>query len=171
MKRPRSVAISHQPAQQSASPRRRGRGPTRRASAPAAASPAAFTGTWHVRRKIVDHLARTTATFTGQATIAPARFEEAGELALATTVLNATRAYRLRFGRRAVSVTHPDGSPFIRLEARPAQTVRHQCGADLYVGRFFFLDADTWAEAWRVVGPRKRYASLSHYRRVTASSE
>ncbi len=127
----------------------------------------AFLGGWEVRRKVIDHRAATTATFAGRATITRLRFEERGRLTLGSTALDATRAYALRFDERSVLVAHSDGSPFIALDLRSSQTVRHDCGADLYVGRFFFVDVDTWAEAWRVVGPRKHYASLSRYRRLT----
>ena len=123
-------------------------------------------GTWEIQRRILDHRAGTTASFSGRATITSTRFEETGQLTFGPSVLHATRAYQLQFGKRSVTVTHPDGSEFIVLHAQPSQTVRHHCGADLYVGRFFFVDADTWAEAWRVVGPRKRYVSLARYRRL-----
>jgi len=55
------------------------------------------------------------------------------------------------------------------LNTAAAQTVVHLCGADHYRGRFFFVDADHWVEAWRVSGPRKRYASISHYRRTAGA--
>lgn len=129
-------------------------------------APIRFVGEWRVRRKIVDHLATTTATFAGQATITPTRFEECGTLTLGSNVLNAARTYRLRFTRRSISVAFPDGAEFIVMRARPSQTVQHRCGADFYTGRFFFIDEHTWAEAWQVVGPRKRYASLTRYTRT-----
>jgi hypothetical protein len=134
---------------------------------PASLAGSAFVGEWEVRRKVVDHRAATTATFVGRAKITSRRFEERGRLTLGSAALDATRAYRLRPNERSVSVAHLDGSPFIALDYQPSQTVRHQCGADLYVGRFFFVDVDTWAEAWRVIGPRKHYASLTHYRRLS----
>lgn len=133
-------------------------------------APAAFAGEWAVRRKIVDHLAATTAIFTGQATITSSRFEENGSLALGANRLRATRAYRLRFGESEVGAEYQDGSEFFVVRVRPSQTVRHQCGADLYVGSFFFIDENSWAEAWRVTGPRKRYASVSRYVRIQAKS-
>ncbi|QND61136.1 hypothetical protein HB778_04470 [Mesorhizobium huakuii] len=68
-------------------------------------------------------------------------------------------------------ILHADGSDFIELEPKAAQAVRHLCGADLYVGRFFFRGRDEWAEAWRVKGPRKNYASLGwFYRQQDTSS-
>lgn len=131
------------------------------------ASVAAFLGRWHVRRKIVDRLAMTVAAFEGIATITPESFEEKGTLVSAGATTRATRVYRLEFmGGERVAVRFPDGSDFVALRASPVQAVVHVCGADRYAGRFFFVDADRWAEAWRVTGPRKRYASLSRYRRA-----
>jgi hypothetical protein len=65
-------------------------------------------------------------------------------------------------------ILHADGRDFIEIGPEAAQTVRHLCGADLYVGRFFFRGADEWAEAWRVKGPRKNYASLGWFQRFNA---
>lgn len=133
--------------------------------------PLAFTvstvaGTWMVRRKIIDHRAGTVAVFEGTAVVTPDGFEEKGRIDLGHAVLNATRVYRLQIERRSIVVRFPDGTEFVTLDAKPAQTVRHLCGRDAYEGRFFLVDRDTWAEAWRVTGPQKKYASLSHYRRL-----
>lgn len=125
-------------------------------------------GIWQVRRKIIDYRAGTVAVFEGTAVLTPEGFEEKGRIDLGHAVLNATRVYRLQIERRSIVVRFPDGAEFITVDAKPAQTVRHLCGRDTYEGRFFLVDRDTWAEAWRVTGPQKKYASLSHYRRVPA---
>lgn len=124
-------------------------------------------GTWNVRRRIVDHLAAATSFFTGTASITSTRFREEGQLDLGTSLLRAAREYRLHPAPRGIAVRFPDGAEFIELAPQPSQRVRHVCGADLYLGHFFVLDADTWVEAWRVTGPRKRYASLSRYTRAS----
>ena len=80
----------------------------------------------------------------------------------------ASRRYQLEPGEGSVHILHADGRDFIELGPKAAQTVRHLCGADLYVGRFFFRGPDEWAEAWRVKGPRKNYASLGRFRRFNA---
>jgi uncharacterized protein DUF6314 len=129
--------------------------------------PSAFLGTWEVRRRLVDFRAGATSRFEGVATIRADAFEEKGRVYLGSTVLEATRKYRLRFEARLVAVCFPDGGDFIRLDDQPSQPVRHWCEPDLYRGRFFFMDADHWVEAWRVIGPRKHYASVSHYRRAS----
>jgi hypothetical protein len=124
---------------------------------------ASLSGTWKAQRKIVDHLARATSSFEGTATLTPDRFHEEGHLTLGAARLHATRAYRLRATAQGVTVDFPDGSEFIALTRAASQKVRHVCGADTYVGHFFFVDATTWVEAWRVTGPRKHYASLTRY--------
>ncbi len=129
----------------------------------------AFFDTWEVRRRIYDFRAAKGATFEGTAIVTPDKFEEAGSLNLGETTTRATRAYQLEFAAERVVVRFPDGSEFIELSAAAKQSVVHLCGEDRYRGRFFFVDADHWVEAWRVVGPRKCYASVSHYRRVLAA--
>lgn len=131
-------------------------------------SPLDFVGTWTVQRRVLDHHSAKTATFSGVAKITPTQFTESGGLTLDGKILNATRAYRLRLNKHSVVVTHPDGAEFVTLNAVPSQTVRHDCGADAYAGKFFFLDADTWVETWRVIGPRKSYTSIARYRRSIA---
>lgn len=116
-----------------------------------------------MRRKIVDHLAATTSFFEGTASITFDRFQEDGHLTLAGSRLHATRVYRLHATPHGIYVSFPDGSEFIVLTPKGSQKVRHVCGADTYVGHFFFVDPTTWVEAWRVTGPRKRYASLTRY--------
>jgi hypothetical protein len=116
-----------------------------------------------VRRKVVDHLAAATSWFEGTATLTPDHFHEEGHLTLGASRLHATRAYRLQPTPRGITVSFPDGSEFIVLNREPVQKVRHLCGADIYLGHFFFVDPTTWVEAWRVTGPRKHYASLTRY--------
>jgi hypothetical protein len=126
--------------------------------------PEAFLGgTWKAQRKIVDHLARATSSFAGTATLTSDRFHEEGHLTLGASRLHATRSYRLSATPQGIMVSFPDGSEFIALTRAASQKVLHVCGADTYVGRFFFVDSTTWVEAWRVTGPRKHYTSLTRY--------
>ena len=131
--------------------------------APRRALPGDWIGSWQVRRKIVDHLTGATSFFEGRATITADRFEEEGHLTLGASRLHATRVYRLQATPQGLAVNFPDGAEFIVLTSAASQQVRHLCGADTYIGRLFFLNATTWAEAWRVTGPRKHYASLTRY--------
>jgi Family of unknown function (DUF6314) len=128
-----------------------------------------FYGRWDVRRVIVDHLSGAVHRFTGEAVISAADFVEAGNVRYGDVSLKAERRYVLRDGVDGIfdgiAVAFPDGRSFIRLDGRASQAVHHLCGTDDYRGRFFFRSCDAWVEAWRVTGPRKRYASLARYQR------
>jgi hypothetical protein len=124
-----------------------------------------FHGRWDVRRVIVDHLSGAVHRFTGEAVISAADFVEAGDVYYGKVSLKAERRYDLRDGIDGIAVGFPDGRSFITLDGRASQAVRHFCGADDYRGRFFFRSCNGWVEAWRVTGPRKRYASLARYQR------
>jgi hypothetical protein len=125
-----------------------------------------FTGKWQVRRLVVDHLNRTRHDFAGSATITETSIVEQGELRIAENTVEASRTYQLSMDGDCVVVSFPTRQEFVRLGLVGRQFVRHHCGADTYSGRFLFRDRDCWAEFWRVSGPRKRYASLTRYRRL-----
>jgi hypothetical protein len=125
-------------------------------------------GRWAVRRTVIDFLTGARHRFEGTAVITASAFTEQGLLRFGVREMPASRSYRLEPGETATRVLHADGREFIALEAKAAQSVRHQCGADLYAGRFFFR-GDEWAEVWRVRGPRKNYASFGRFRRVAVS--
>ena len=122
-------------------------------------------GDWQVRRTLIDFLTGTTYRFTGEAVVTQDMFREHGIMRIGSHEMAASRRYQLEPGERSVHILHADGRDFIELEPKAVQTVRHLCGADLYVGRFFFRGPDEWAEAWRVKGPRKNYASLGRFYR------
>ncbi|BAV46850.1 Uncharacterized protein MLTONO_1947 [Mesorhizobium loti] len=127
-----------------------------------------FVGDWKVRRTMIDFLTGATHRFAGDAVVTENAFSEHGLIRIGSREMPASRRYRLKPGERSTRILHADGSDFIALGPEAAQTVRHLCGADLYVGRFFFRGADEWAEAWRVKGPRKNYASLGWFQRFNA---
>lgn len=137
-------------------------------TAAAVASFADFQGRWHVRRLLVDHLSRAVHHFAGNVIVIASAFVETGTLRYGTVSLKAERVYALEGSDSDLAIAFADGRPFIHLDGCAAQTVRHLCGEDDYRGRFFFRSADAWVEAWRVSGPRKRYASLARYQRQTA---
>lgn len=127
-----------------------------------------FSGRWDVRRVIVDRMARATYRFEGIATIDVSSFAETGTVRWGETSLKGERSYGLRPVDGGLDILFPDGRLFVALGDCPAQSVYHLCGDDHYAGRFFFAVDGAWAEAWRVTGPRKRYASLARYRRPNA---
>jgi hypothetical protein len=128
--------------------------------------PRDFTGKWQVRRTVIDHLNRTRHDFTGSATITETTIVEQGELRIGECTIDANRTYQLSMDGGGVVVSFPTGQEFVRLGLAGRQFVRHHCGADTYSGRFLFQNRYCWAEFWRVCGPRKRYASLTSYRRL-----
>lgn len=122
-------------------------------------------GDWKVRRTMIDFLAGETYRFAGDAVVTADAFTEHGIMRIGSREMPASRRYRLEQGDGSMRILHADGRDFIVLEPEAAQTVRHLCGADAYVGRFFLRGPDEWAEAWRVKGPRKNYASLGRFYR------
>lgn len=127
-------------------------------------------GDWAVRRTMVDFLTGARHGFEGNAVITDDAFTEHGLLRFGACEMPASRSYRLEPGEQVTRILHADGRDFIELAPKATQSVRHLCGADLYAGRFFFRGPDEWAEAWRVKGPRKNYASLGWFRRQTDAS-
>ncbi|MET2825432.1 DUF6314 family protein [Mesorhizobium shangrilense] len=126
----------------------------------------AFIGSWHVRRTVIDFNGGPPCVFSGQAVVTADAFTESGEIRLGDRTLPASRSYRLERLGDTILVQRADGSAFISLDGRASQTVRHDCGSDVYIGRFLFRGPDEWAEGWRVKGPRKNYASLSRFSRL-----
>lgn len=123
----------------------------------------ALIGRWHVRRVVRDFAGSAGCVFSGEALLTESGFAEEGEMRVGDRALPASRAYRLERQDGFVLVFR-GGEFFIRLGGAPSQVVHHQCGDDLYLGRFIFR-SDAWVEAWRVKGPRKNYTSVSRYHR------
>ncbi|TPN78553.1 hypothetical protein FJ987_11045 [Mesorhizobium sp. CU2] len=124
----------------------------------------ALIGRWHVRRVVRDFAGSAGCVFSGEALLTDSGFSEEGEMRVGDRALPASRAYRLERQDGCVLVFR-GAELFIRLGGAPSQIVHHQCGDDLYIGRFIFR-SDEWVEAWRVKGPRKNYASVSRFRRI-----
>lgn len=123
-------------------------------------------GDWKVRRTMIDFLTGATHRFAGDAVVTEDAFTEHGTMRIGSQEMPASRRYRLEQLDNSTRILHADGRDFIELGPEAAQTVRHLCGADLYVGRFFFRGPDEWVEVWRVKGPRKNYASLGRFLRI-----
>ncbi|MBO9168397.1 MULTISPECIES: DUF6314 family protein [unclassified Rhizobium] len=126
-------------------------------------------GEWRVHRKICDYRARSTIAFVGHATIIESAFLEHGQLHPGGRALDCRRAYTLMMGDSDVLVFFPDGAEFVRLAFKPIQAVVHLCGDDVYCGQFLIRSPHDWAEIRSVTGPRKRYRSVTHYRREPLS--
>ncbi|KQZ82862.1 hypothetical protein ASD64_07960 [Mesorhizobium sp. Root157] len=128
--------------------------------------PRDFTGKWQVRRTVIDHFNRQRHDFTGLTTITGTSIVERGELQIGDAAIEASRTYQLTMDDGGVIVRFATGLEFVRLDLAACQTVHHCCGADMYRGRFLFQNRNCWSEFWRVRGPRKRYVSLTRYRRL-----
>lgn len=126
-----------------------------------------FLGTWSVRRKIVDFRSGGVFIFEGKAVLTTVSFEEQGQIDYGGSAFSAERTYKIQADGNSISVLFASGARFIELDLAASQAVHHHCGQDTYLGRFFFRGRETWAERWRVEGPRKHYASLAHYRRLS----
>jgi hypothetical protein len=127
--------------------------------------PGLLFGTWSVSRKVIDRHGGSTLTFTGHADITESAFDEYGELEIAGGAFDSRRHYGLTMEDGHVTVRFADGRPFLRLRAGQSQHVVHSCGDDIYRGRILIASPDRWAEIWSVRGPRKRYRSITIYRR------
>lgn len=125
-----------------------------------------FVGSWRVRRTVVNHLDHTQHHFAGVATITKTSIVERGELQIGTATVEANRSYQLAMDDDGITVLFPTGLEFIKLGLAPNQVAHHHCGSDLYRGKFLFRNTNFWIEFWRVYGPRKRYSSLTTYRRI-----
>jgi len=89
-------------------------------------------------------------------------------------LLNLADSPAIRFERRyhwhlrglSVQVCFEDGRPFHGFRLFDlTETIRHDCGADLYLGRCDMRDAPArWSTDWEVTGPRKSYRARTEYR-------
>jgi hypothetical protein len=130
-------------------------------------------GTWHVRRRITDHLRGIDGEFTGQASFdAELAYEEAGELRFGDHRGPATRSLRYTdLGGQVLDVRFADGRPFYRLDlSDDAWTAEHPCAADTYVVRGRITGPDSFTEHWHATGPAKDYELHTGYTRVSPAS-
>ena len=104
-------------------------------------------------------------TFSGKADITENAFIEQGDMKIEGGKFDSRRRYALKMETGHVTVEFADGGHFIRLASEASQRVVHVCGDDVYTGRFIVAGPDRWAEVWSVQGPKKRYRSLTIYRR------
>jgi hypothetical protein len=95
-------------------------------------------------------------------------FEERGTMAFGAFAGDSVK--RLMFhlaGDGAAEISFEDGAPFHRVDlSRGRADVRHECGPDLYEGRYRVLGPDLWTLNWRVTGPRKRHLIASRFVRT-----
>jgi L-methionine (R)-S-oxide reductase len=129
-------------------------------------APSDFIGTWKVRRTIVDRRTGVAARFVGAACVTAQHFSEEGETTIGQTTFASRRSYNLDFNEGALAISFPDGRPFIRIDATADQSIVHGCGDDIYTGRLAVCDLNHMVEIWRVIGPRKNYTSIAHFKRT-----
>lgn len=131
-----------------------------------------FSGDWRITRRICDRLAGESGRLNGVVRFAPEadglRYDETGEMHFGAYRGEATQRYRFVLMDDAVAEVHyADGRLFHHLDLSSGiADVAHECGSDLYRGRYRVLGADRWALSWQVAGPRKDYLMSTRYERV-----
>ncbi len=131
-----------------------------------------LTGSWRITRRISDARLGIAGRLTGLATFTPSAdglvHDEKGELRFGNHLGSATRRYHLVIGgASACEVRHADGSFFHHLDlASGWADILHQCGGDIYHGRYRVLRGDRFAVSWQVRGPRKQYRLSTVHARV-----
>lgn len=130
-----------------------------------------FAGDWLVSRRISDHLAAQSGSFTGRAGFRPVggvlHYHETGMLTLgAQAPLRAERRYVWRQEAGRIVVEHSDGRAFhaFALDGGQAEAV-HWCDPDHYRVHYDVSHWPEWTAEWRVSGPRKDYVMHTVYRR------
>ncbi|HEY2835994.1 MAG TPA: DUF6314 family protein [Rhizomicrobium sp.] len=128
-------------------------------------------GPWRIARRIRDIQQGLTGRLTGSASFTPVpqglTYDEAGLLRFGAYQGEAACRYLFAFDRDdAAQVRHADGSLFHPLNLSTGKDdIRHQCGEDLYLGRYRVLDRNRFVASWDVAGPRKRYRMATLYTR------
>ncbi|MDO8188648.1 DUF6314 family protein [Conexibacter sp. JD483] len=128
-------------------------------------------GRWNVARELRD--GGETGSFEGVAVFAPDAagsglvWDEEGEIAFGAMNGRAQRRLLVVPGPDGWEVRFDDGRPFHPLDLTSApRPVRHDCGEDLYIGRFDLHAAGAFDVTWTVTGPRKDQLIVSRYRRL-----
>ncbi|MCB2110771.1 MAG: trigger factor [Defluviimonas sp.] len=127
-----------------------------------------FEGAWRISRRIDDRRGPA-ARFDGTAVFSPVAgglfYRETGLLCISGGgSYQAGRCYLWRSGPAGtIVVDHADGRAFHSF-CPGREDARHLCGADDYRVRYDFGDWPRWRAEWRVLGPRKDYLMISHYR-------
>ena len=132
-----------------------------------------LTGQWHLHREITDHRQQQTGRLIGTARFIVSGdhamdWQENGRLIMGDHNGEAWQRYRLcRTANGDTQILFPDGRRFFDLPAgQTTLTMHHNCAPDRYDGMVSVQDIDHWQLQWRVQGPRKDYAMVSHYKRV-----
>ncbi len=109
----------------------------------------------------------------GRVHITGGRYRETGRLRMAGHEGPFHRDYLVRFPDPwRAEILFEDGRPFHDLDLRAGTwAVRHQCGGDLYEGRFSVDGGSALRVAWRVVGPRKDLRIRSRLEAVYANGK
>lgn len=129
-------------------------------------------GRWRLSRAVEDRLAGLNGRFDGVAAFLTTAepnvlaYHETGTLSFGPFAhAAAERRYRwiFRASDRA-SVQFEDGRFFHRVQpVGGIAEARHECGRDVYEGRYVFEAQDRWHLRWQVSGPRKDYTMDSTY--------
>jgi len=95
-------------------------------------------------------------------------YREEGELQFGDYHETVTRCYEFSFPEPHLAwVCFEDGRVFHQLDLSNGYWEdAHQCGEDLYQGRFRVSSHDVWLSNWFVSGPAKELVLDNHYQRI-----
>ena len=131
-----------------------------------------FEGAWRLARNVDDRRAGARLAFEGRAVLTrradgALAVEEAGRWTCGPWAgLSGSRGYLWLVAGAGIEVRFGDGRFFHRFAPAPAGEAAcwHDCGADLYAGRYRFALPAEWQVVWHVSGPAKDY--VMHTRHV-----
>lgn len=130
-------------------------------------------GGWRLDRSFFDFRQAIAGQMLGEAHFAAAEsallYREHGTLTFGAHRGSAEQAYRFEFptGNGRAAVHFQDGRAFHELDLSEGETsVSHECGRDLYEGRFAALDDERWHSAWTITGRRKDLSIVTLYTRM-----
>lgn len=133
-----------------------------------------FLGDWTINRRVRDDLSGLTYRFLGSLNVSwqdeskqsDVEVVETGVITFEHSTLNANRRSRWRQHGESIDVYYDTGLHFHDFHTREETCdVRHECGDDVYLGRYCFRNWPEWRLNWRVNGPKKGYRMVSVYRK------
>lgn len=132
--------------------------------------------TWHLQRRITDHLTHQVVMIEGVVTWEEARggaapytnlYHENCVMQLPQYTATASQTYGYQFPSDSIAeVSFIDGRLFYTLDLATSHCdIHHLCGEDTYIGGVDAIAEREYLQTWRVRGPRKDYTSHTIFSR------